>query len=85
MRLLLTTTTIFALGLSCAVADDKPSEAEAAKINETLAAWGCKGGDFEKETEDTSVFEVDDAICLDGKQYDIKLDNNFVVRSMTRD
>lgn len=70
---------------TAAFADDKPSEAEAAKIKETLAAWGCEGGEYEKESEGTGVFEIDDAKCKDGKQYDIKLDSNYALTSMTRD
>jgi hypothetical protein len=39
---------------------------------------------MEQETEATGVYEVDDAKCTDG-QYDIKLDNDFKVISITRD
>ena len=70
---------------SAAFADAKPSDEEAAKIKESIAAWGCEGGKFEKESEATGVYEVDDAKCKDGQQYDIKLDGDFKVRSMTRD
>lgn len=69
---------------TAALADSKPSDEEAAKINEALKAWGCSGGALEKETEGTGVFEIDDAKCKGG-QYDIKLDANFGVTSMTRD
>lgn len=69
---------------SAALADSKPSAEEAAKINEALKAWGCSGGEVEKETEGTGVFEIDDAKCAGG-QYDIKLDANYGVTSMTRD
>lgn len=68
-----------------ALADEKPSEDEAAKITETLKAWGCEGGEYEKETEGSGVFEVDDTKCKDGQQYDVKLDSDFKVRSFTRD
>ena len=40
---------------------------------------------MEKETEANSVYEVDDAKCADGNQYDIKLDKNFKVHSITAD
>ncbi|MBU2580154.1 MAG: PepSY domain-containing protein [Alphaproteobacteria bacterium] len=70
---------------TAAFADSKPSDDEAAKIKEALSAWGCEGGALEKETEGTGVFEVDDAKCKDGQQYDFKLNSDYSVRSMTRD
>jgi hypothetical protein len=39
---------------------------------------------MEKETEATSLYEVDDAKCRDG-QYDIKLDKDFKVIVISRD
>lgn len=68
-----------------ALADSKPSDAEAAKIKEALSAWGCQGGEYEKETEATGVFEIDDAKCKDGQQFDFKLDANYKVIAITRD
>ena len=73
------------LASTAAFADEKPSDAEAAKIKEALAAWGCSGGEYEKESEASGVYEVDDAKCAGGAQYDVKLDDKFVVRSITRD
>ena len=67
-----------------ALADTPVSQAEAEKIKATLALWGCSGGKMEKETEATGVYEVDDAKCKDG-QYDVKLDRDFKVISITRD
>jgi hypothetical protein len=67
-----------------AFADEKPSDDEAAKIKAALTEWGCEGGTYEKESEATSVFEVDDTKCK-GMQYDIKLDSAFKVISVTRD
>jgi hypothetical protein len=67
-----------------AFADEKPSDEEAGKIKATLTDWGCEGGTYEKESEATGVFEIDDAKCR-GAQYDIKLDGAFKVISMTRD
>jgi hypothetical protein len=57
---------------------------KAGKIKATLTDWGCEGGTYEKESEATGVFEIDDAKCR-GAQYDIKLDGAFKVISMTRD
>lgn len=73
------------IGSMAAVADEKPSAEEAEKIKATLSAWGCTGGEIEKESEGTGVFEVDDAKCKDGQQFDIKIGSDFTVRSMTRD
>jgi hypothetical protein len=69
---------------TAALADSKPSDDEASKIKATLTEWGCEGGTLEKETEATSVFEVDDAKCK-GAQYDLKLDSAYKVISVTRD
>jgi uncharacterized tellurite resistance protein B-like protein len=70
---------------TAALADGKPSDAEAASIKTALSAWGCDGGTYEKETEASGVFEIDDAKCKDGAQYDFKLDKDFKVIVMTRD
>ena len=67
-----------------ALADTPVTPAEAEKIKSTLEAFGCTGGKMEKETEGSGYFEVDDAKCKDG-QYDIKLDKDFKVISITRD
>ena len=75
---------IMSVGVTASLADTPVSEADAAKIRATLQAWGCSGGKFEQETEGSSVYEVDDAKCKDG-QYDIKLDKDFKVISVTRD
>jgi len=75
---------VLAFGSICALADEKPSEEEVAKIKDAISAWGCTGGEFEKETEATGLYEVDDAKCKDG-QYDFKLDKDFKVLSVTRD
>lgn len=74
-----------ALGATAALANSKPSADEAKKINETLTAMGCEGGEPEKETEGTGAFEVDDAKCKFGGQWDIKLDKDFNATSLTRD
>ena len=81
--------TLLAAGLSLlafspAIADEKPTAEEAKQISAALAAVGCSGGETEKETEATGLFEIDDAKCKDG-QFDIKLDKDFKLISMTRD
>jgi len=84
MKKLMVTICALALCSSAAFADSKPSDDEAAKIKATLTEWGCEGGTLEKETEATSVFEIDDTKCK-GVQYDVKLDSAFKVISVTRD
>jgi hypothetical protein len=81
---ILSACTLMAAGTT-AFADEKPSDAEAAKIKAALSTWGCEGGAYEKESEASGVFEVDDAKCKDGQQYDIKLDDKYMVLSITRD
>jgi hypothetical protein len=74
-----------AMSMSTAVLADTPvSDADAQKIRAALQPWGCSGGKMEQETEGSGVYEVDDAKCPGG-QYDIKLDKEFKVISITRD
>jgi hypothetical protein len=77
---------VFAAALCAApaFADEKPSDEEAGKIKAALTDWGCEGGTYEKESEATGVYEIDDAKCR-GMQYDIKLDSAFKIISVTRD
>lgn len=79
---------IFALAMvlasPVAFADDKPSADEEAKIKAAVAEWGCEGGEYEKETEGSGVFEAEDVKCKSG-QYDIRLDKDFKVFSITKD
>jgi hypothetical protein len=67
-----------------AFADDDPSAEEAAKIKAAVAEWGCEGGEYEKETEGTGVFEAEDVKCKSGN-YDFRLDKNFKVFAITMD
>jgi hypothetical protein len=67
-----------------ALADTPVTPAEGEKIKAALETHGCTGGKMEKEAEGSGYFEVDDAKCKDG-QYDIKLDKDFKIISMTRD
>ena len=53
-------------------------------MKEAVTAFGCTGGEYEKESEGSGLFEVDDAKCKDG-QFDIKLDKDFKILSATRD
>jgi hypothetical protein len=77
--------TVLALSSGIALADAKPSDEEAKKIGEALSALGYTGGTYEKESEASGVFEIDDAKDKSGRQFDIKLDKDFKVLSITAD
>jgi hypothetical protein len=66
------------------LADDKPTDDEAAKIKQAVAAWGCEGGTYEKESEGTGVYEAEDVKCKAG-QYDFRLDKDFKPFAITKD
>ncbi len=81
---------LFAASLVCALslpalADAPLNEDEQKQATAAAAAWGCEGGKWEKETEASGVFELDDAKCKDGRNYDLKFDKDFKLRSMTAD
>lgn len=84
MKKLMIAAVAAALCAAPAFADEKPSDEEAAKIKAALTEWGCEGGTYEKETEASGVFEVDDAKCH-GAQYDVKLDKDFKVTDVDAD
>lgn len=84
MHKLIISVTAAVLCSTVALADSKPSEEEAAKIKEALAGWGCEGGTYEKEAEATGVFEIDDTKCK-GLQFDVKLDSEYKLITITRD
>lgn len=73
-----------ALSMGAAFADDKPTDDEAEKIKAAVAEWGCEGGEYEKESEGTGVFEAEDVKCKAG-QYDFRLDKDFKVFVITKD
>ena len=75
---------ILTTGSTFALADKPVSQADAEKIQAALKAWGCSGGKMEQENEASGIYEVDDAKCH-GAQYDIKLDKEFKVISITGD
>ena len=56
-----------------ALADRQVTEDEHSKLAAAVQAEGCSGGKFEMD-EDDQQFEVDDAVCADGKKYDLKFD-----------
>lgn len=64
---------VLALSTLPAFADRPVTEDERAKLAAAVQAEGCSGGKFEFD-EDDQQFEVDDAVCADGKKYDLKFD-----------
>jgi hypothetical protein len=84
MNKLAIATAALAFAVSPAFANDDPTDDEVAKIKEAVAAWGCEGGTYEKETEGTGVFEAEDVKCKAG-QYDFRLDKDFKVFVITAD
>ena len=61
---------------------EQASAEEQAKVAEAIGKIGCKAEEVEKESD--RLFEVDDAECEIGK-YDIKLDGEYSILSLTRD
>jgi hypothetical protein len=84
MKRMLAVAAAMTLGMGAAFADDKPTDDEAAKIKAAVAAWGCEGGSYEKETEGSGVYEAEDVKCKAG-QYDFRLDKDFSVFVITKD
>ena len=62
-----------------ALADRPVTAEERAKLEAALKAQGCTGGEMEYD-EDDRQFEVDDAVCADGRKYDLKFDTNFQLK-----
>lgn len=80
-----------AIALTCgllivpaAYADEKPTDAEVAKIKAALAEWGCEGGTYEKEAEGSGVLEAEDVKCKAG-QYDFRMEKDGKVFAITKD
>jgi len=84
MRLILASALALGMCCSAAFADEKVTDDEAAKIKEAVAAWGCEGGTFEKETEGTGVFEAEDVKCKSGN-YDFRISPDYKVFAITAD
>ena len=65
------------LSLTASALADRPvTNDERAKLEAAMKAQGCTGGEMEYD-EDDRQFEVDDAVCADGRKYDLKFDTNF--------
>ncbi len=74
MRRLLAALAFAALTASPAWADRPVTEEERARLVTLLAAEGCSGGDMEF---DDGKYEVDDARCADGREWDFEFDRDF--------
>ena len=83
MRLIVS---IAALAVSTlpALADRQVTEDERAKLVAAVQAEGCSGGKFEFD-EDDQQFEVDDAVCADGKKNDLKFDSQMKLKRKNLD
>jgi hypothetical protein len=75
MRFLIAIPVLVALAVP-AKADRPLTEAERARVMQAVQAQGCSGGKMEYD-EDDRQFEVDDAVCADGKKYDLKFNAEF--------
>jgi hypothetical protein len=83
MRLIVSTAVLFLTALP-ALADRQVTEEERAKLVAAVQAEGCSGGKFEMD-EDDQQFEVDDAVCADGKKYDLKFDMQMKLKRKNLD
>ncbi|MCK1636507.1 PepSY domain-containing protein [Bradyrhizobium sp. 157] len=81
---LITSTAILVLSVLPALADRAVTEDERAKLVAAVQAEGCSGGKLEMD-EDDQQFEVDDAVCADGKKYDLKFDMQMRIKRKNLD
>lgn len=84
MRTVMLGSALIFLATGAALADRPVTDEERARLVEAVAAQGCSGGKMEFDTGSSQVgnaqsgkFEVDDAICADGKKYDLDFDQAF--------
>jgi len=75
---------VLAVSALPALADRQVTEDERAKLVAAVRAEGCSGGKFEMD-EDDQQFEVDDAVCADGKKYDLKFDTQMQLKRKNLD
>jgi Peptidase propeptide and YPEB domain len=83
MRLIISMVSL-AVAILPALADRQVTEDERAKLSAAIQAEGCSGGKFELD-EDDQQFEVDDAVCADGKKYDLKFDRQMRLKRKNLD
>jgi hypothetical protein len=69
-----------------ASADDDLSHFEWSELRAAMAAIGCYGTDVERESYGSRLYyEVDDARCRDGREYDLKFSRDFYLIGRRRD
>ena len=83
MRKILLATALSALALP-ALADDKPTADQIAKIDAALAAMQCEVDSDNIEVEADGSFDLDDVICAD-VQYDVKLNADFTEKERRKE
>ena len=83
MRLIISMVSL-AVAILPALADRQVTEDERAKLSAAVQAEGCSGSKFELD-EDDQQFEVDDAVCADGKKYDLKFDRQMRLKRKNLD
>jgi hypothetical protein len=84
MRTLLISVALLAIVTMPAKADRPVTDAERAKLIVAVVAQGCTGGKMEWD-EDDRRFEVEDAVCNDGRTYELKFDAEFLFGSKKAD
>jgi hypothetical protein len=84
MRILLISVALLAIVTMPAKADRPVTDAEPAKLIVAVVAQGCTGGKMEWD-EDDRGFEVEDAVCNDGRKYELKFAAEFLFRSKKAD
>ena len=81
---LITSAAILVVSVLPALADRPVTEDERARLVAAVQAEGCTGGKFEFD-EDDQQFEADDAVCADGKKYDLTFDAQMRLRRKNLD
>ena len=82
MRCFLAALAMAALTATPAFADRPVTSEERAKLVALLEAEGCTGGEMEF---DDDKYEVDDARCADGREWDFEFDRDFRLISKEED
>lgn len=75
---------LLAMSTLPALSDRQVTEEERVKLVAALQAEGCNGGKLEFDDDDQQ-FEVDDAVCTDGKKYDLKFDPQMKLKRKNLD
>jgi hypothetical protein len=83
MRLLVSIA-FLAVAAMPAKADRPVTDAERTSLSAAVAAQGCSGGKMEWDSDDRE-FEIDDALCKDGRKYDLEFDAKFKLIRKERD